>query len=94
MTSISEEDQTTMTSEEAKQAYAEAWAKWLTAKPGSQERYDQQIIMDAMQTFIGYNAQDPEWLEFMHTLPGFAEWWNAPMKTIMSDLGLNHRGND
>ena len=64
-----------MTSDEAKEAYRQAWMGWrLTQDPERKRKLEQQ--MDAVQPIITPRP-GPEWDEFTKSLPGFLEFWQG-----------------
>lgn len=64
-----------MTTDQAKEAYRQAWMGWcLATKAESKRMFEQR--MDSLQSSIT-RGPGPEWQAFVETLPGFVEFWKS-----------------
>ena len=64
-----------MTKDEAQQAYRDAWKAWLIAT-SAQEKRPLERLMDSLQATIAKGPRDPDWKDFICTLPGFEDFWS------------------
>jgi len=64
-----------MTSEEAQDAYRQAWTGWcLATKPEVKRMFEGR--MDKLQPLV-CERPGPVWDAFIDTLPGFREFWDG-----------------
>lgn len=72
---------TLVRNEVAESMYASAWAGWSLTTDRTRKR-ELEIVMDALQVHIATGPEDPRWIDFIDTLPGYQETWGKAMADI------------
>lgn len=52
---------------------------------GSEERAELEYEMDTLQPSIADSPDDPKWIEFAASLPGYNDYWNTLVDRILQE---------
>lgn len=69
----------------AMQGYRTAWLHYCETYDDC-ERKKLEKEMDKYQEMIADGPRDPVWQKFIHTLPGYVEYWESAWERALADL--------
>lgn len=69
---------------EAKNLYKTAWTSWCLVRDIKAKKRLQEYLQD-LQEQIAPDPQQPEWHEFIATIPGYVDFWRRVTKVKPQD---------